>query len=205
MRVRTLLNPFSCRQRFDRADWPSIFPSFNGKLAVEIGFGTGSFLVHYGKQHPEHSLVGFEIRNRLVQQAQASIAQAELTNVLAVDGNGQIGLEDMFADDTVDRIFIFHPDPWPKPRQQKRRVVTPAFVQLIERKLKPGGKLYLATDVEELWHYMATIVATASTLKPTSDELFWEQDYKTRWQEMTEEQNRSRFFGTFNKLAPVEL
>ncbi len=204
MRVRTLLNPFSCRQRFDRADWHTMFPQFQNNLNVEIGFGTGSFLVHYGKQHPDQHIVGFEIRKRLVQQAQDAITTEKLTNALAIDGNGQIGLEDMFADASVDRIFIFHPDPWPKLRQQKRRVVTPAFVQLIERKLKPGGKLYLATDVEELWAYMVDIVGTASTLNPTNDLLFWEQDYKTRWQEMTEEQNRSRFFGTFSRQSNPE-
>ena len=200
MRVRTLLNPFSCRQRFEKMPWHTIFPEAQDKLTVEIGFGTGSFLVHYGQQHPTHGIVGFEIRQRLVQQAEASVAAAKLTNVHPVEGNGQYGLEDMFEDASLDRIFIFHPDPWPKLRQQKRRVVTPAFVQLIERKLKPGGELFIATDVEELWDYMHEIVTTSSQLAPSSNELFWEQDYKTRWQEMTQEQNRSRFFGTFAKV-----
>lgn len=200
MRVRTLLNPFSCRQRFEKMPWQTIFPDAQEKLTAEIGFGTGSFLVHYGQRYPTHGIVGFEIRQRLVQQAQASIAAAKLTNVHPVEGNGQYGLEDMFEDASLDRIFIFHPDPWPKPRQQKRRVVTPAFIQLIERKLKPGGELFIATDVAELWDYMHEIVTTASQLTPASNEAFWEQDYKTRWQEMTQEQNRSRFYGTFAKV-----
>ncbi len=200
MRVRTLLNPFSCQQRFEKAEWPTIFPDFQGTLAVEIGFGTGSFLVHYAERHPTHSLVGFEIRHRLVQQAEASIAAAKLTNVHPVEGNGQYGLEDMFEDASIDSVFIFHPDPWPKPRQQKRRVVTPAFIQLIERKLKPGGQLFIATDVQELWEFMNEIVTTTSQLTATNNDVFWDNDYKTRWQEMTEEQNRSRFYGTFAKL-----
>lgn len=197
MRVRTLLNPLSCPQRFTKQKWNEIFPLFTGTLDVEVGFGTGSFLDQYGQSNPTHGLVGFEIRKKLVDAAQERIIASKLDNVFLVWGNASFGLHDMFEDKSIDRIFVFHPDPWPKRTHHKRRVINQEFLTLVQKKLKENGCLYIATDVPELWDVMLKTITTSEKFTAVHDDYFWSTFYKTRWKEMSEEHNRSLFFGTF--------
>ncbi len=197
MRIRTLLNPFSCLQRYKRQDWLALFPNFQGILDVEIGFGTGHFITSYAKTFPTHAVVGFEIRKKLVELVQEKSKLAQLDNTCLVWGNGQYGLEDMFEDKSIDRIFVFHPDPWIKRHQNKRRVVSPAFLELVHTKLKPGCHLYVATDVPELWEVMLQAIQDSQKFTLIPDDPFWTTLYHTRWKEMSLEHNRSLFYGTF--------
>ncbi|GEM_PF-782744 len=209
MRVRTLLNPLSCPQRFSKQKWTEIFPNFTGTLDVEIGFGTGSFLDQYATANPTHALVGFEIRKKLVDWAQERITAQKLENVFLVWGNGTFGLHDMFEDKSIDRLFVFHPDPWPKRTHHKRRVLNQDFLTLAYTKLKHNGRLYVATDVPELWDFMLKNILISKKFTPIQDDYFWSTFYKTRWKEMSEEHNRSLFFGTFQAIehpdSPISI
>lgn len=197
MRVRTLLNPFKCPQRFTSQDWNGLFPEFQGNLDVEIGFGTGSFIRHYAQANLERSIVGFEIRKKWVDFAQEKVNEQKITNAYLVWGNGHFGLEDMFQDQSIDRLFIFHPDPWEKHRHHKRRIISLEFLELAHKKLKPNHNLYLATDVPELWVDMLATIKTSEKFIQTSDDEFWTMHYQTRWKEMSLQHNRSLFYGTF--------
>lgn len=202
MRVRTLLNPFKCPQRFTVQSWQEHFCNFNGILDVEIGFGTGSFIHHYAQSNLNRSIVGFEIRKKLVDHAQAKVTELALNNAYLVWGNGQFGLEDMFHDHSIDRLFVFHPDPWEKKRHHKRRVISPGFLNHAHRKLKQGHSLYVATDVQDLWHDMLTTITESGKFHQICDDFFWENHYQTRWKEMSQAHNRSLFCGTFQATSP---
>ena len=203
MRVRTLLNPLGCLQRFPKRPWPEIFPDFNGNLDVEVGFGSGSFLAHYAPLHPNRSVVGFEIRKQMVGIAQRRIDELKLSNVYLGWGNANYGLMDMFDDGSVDRIFVFHPDPWPKPKQRKRRLVNLEFLTLVASKLKPNGQLFIATDVPEVWESILETIKISNLFQIVADDAFWEAHYKTRWKEMSLERQRSLFYATFTKISPT--
>jgi tRNA (guanine-N7-)-methyltransferase len=200
MRVRTLLNPFKCNTRFSKQEWSEIFPQYKGLLDVEIGSGNGSFLQHYATEHPSRAIVGFEIRKKWVDYAQEKITANKLTNIHLVCGNGQIGLEDMFQDNSIDRIFIFHPDPWPKQYHQKRRIINPIFLEIAQRKLKSDGLLYISTDVQDLWDYMIKTIEKTQKFEKFSDEEFWTNVYQTRWKEMCQDHQRSLFCATFKVI-----
>jgi tRNA (guanine-N(7)-)-methyltransferase len=199
MRVRTLGNPFSCRQRFVKQPWNMIFPDFNGTLDVEVGFGTGSFLEHYAQLNPTRSIVGFEIRKRWVEFAQKRAQEKKLSMICPLLGNAQIGLQDMFDDESIDRLFIFHPDPWPKGQHRNRRVITPDFLALAHKKLKPGQHMYIATDVPELWEYMRAMINESGLFSVIEHDDFWQTTYQTRWKEMSLEHDRALFYATFKK------
>jgi tRNA (guanine-N7-)-methyltransferase len=203
VRVRTLLNPFKCLTRHEKKPWAEIFPNFNGLLDVEIGFGTGSFAWTYGENNPTRNLVGFEIRHKLVTFAQDKVREKGLTNVHLLPGTGQFGLIDLFENESIDRLFIFHPDPWFKPRQIRRRLVNPEFIALAATKLKPGGIIFLATDVPDLWEDMTHAVSTEPLLQAIENNLFWTTEYQTRWKEMSEEKQRNLHFGAFEKKGPA--
>lgn len=197
MRVRTLLNPFKCPQRFSQQVWADLFPNFQGILDVEIGFGTGSFIHQYAQNNPQSCIVGFEIRKKMVDIAQEKVTELKITNAHLVWGNGHFGLEDMFQDHTINQLFVFHPDPWEKKRHHKRRVLSLEFLKLAHQKLKLNHNLYLATDVPELWADMlATIQESGKFVQVPGDE-FWTTHYQTRWKEMSQAHHRSLFYGTF--------
>jgi tRNA (guanine-N(7)-)-methyltransferase len=200
MRVRTLLNPFSCNQRYTRQAWTKLLPDHQGIIDVEIGFGNGQFLDFYAEQNPSRSVIGFEIRQRWVHFVQEKITKKRLVNVVAFRAHGQHALEDMFEDNSIDRIFIFHPDPWPRHGHRKRRIISQEFLDIAHTKLKFNGRLYIATDVPELWEYMKTVIIQHDRLKELTNDNLWETLYNTRWREMSVEHNRSLFFGTFQSF-----
>jgi tRNA (guanine-N(7)-)-methyltransferase len=197
MRVRTLKNPFSCRQRYERPAWTDVFPTFSETLDVEIGFGTGIFLYNYAAMHQDRSIVGIEIKKKLVDCVQKNLKQRALNNVYAVWGNAVLTLEDMFADHSIDRLFIFHPDPWHKSRHHKRRLVNAPFLDLIHQKLKHHARLYLSSDVASLWTAMQSTIAANGSFKPIEDVDFWENKYHTRWHEIRNEKQRPFFCATY--------
>lgn len=200
MRIRTLNNPFSCRQRFEKQPWESIFPAFKQTLDVEIGVGGGDFIEYYASTHPERSIVGYEIRYRAFEHVQQRLQNAQLTNAHVCWGHGQIGLQDMFDDNSISKMFIFHPDPWPKNKHSNRRLINPDFLDTVYTKLAPGGLIYLATDVAELWDYMHATIIAHKKFTLLEQDSFWQEHYHTRWREISERDNRTLNYGTFKKL-----
>lgn len=190
MRVRTHTNPLSYHQRFTLLDLQKLFPAYQNMLDFEIGFGRGSFIANYASLNPERFIVACEVRKAMLDELLARSQAQNLTNLLPLIGNGEICLHDMFADQTLDKIFIFHPDPWLKRRHQKRRVITAQFLALVARKLKPQGRLYLSTDVASLWQDMTETIAVSNLFEETSDPLFWATYYQTHWDEYKKDQVR---------------
>jgi tRNA (guanine-N7-)-methyltransferase len=123
----------------------SLFPSARA-VWLEIGFGGGEHLVAQAAANPETGFIGCEPFVEGVAKAIAGIEDNALTNVRLWPDDARLLLE-AFAPASVERVFILFPDPWPKRRQQKRRLVQPDFVAGLARILAPGGRLRFATDV----------------------------------------------------------
>lgn len=112
---------------------------------LEIGFGGGEHMVGQAQQRTDVLTLGAEPFQNGVASALRHIDEAGLTNVRLHDGD----VRDMIShlpDGCLDRVFILFPDPWPKARHQKRRLLTTEMVTAIARLLKPGGRLRFATD-----------------------------------------------------------
>jgi tRNA (guanine-N7-)-methyltransferase len=112
---------------------------------LEIGFGAGEHLAGQAARNPDVLLLGAEPFVNGLGSALRHIAEADLTNVRLHAGDAR-ELMAALPDASISRVFILFPDPWPKARHQKRRLVQPAFAQDIARVLKPGGTLRIATD-----------------------------------------------------------
>jgi len=114
---------------------------------LEIGFGGGEHLTGQAGLHPDIGFIGCEPFIEGMAKALGQIEDAGLTNVrLHMDDARPV--IDRLQDTSIARIFILFPDPWPKKRQQKRRLIQPDFLDQIARILKPGGRLRFATDVK---------------------------------------------------------
>jgi len=196
MRVRTHTNPFHYYLRQSRLDLQNVFPLFNGLLDVEIGFGRGVFLKQYATANPDRSIVGAEIRTQIVDSLKQQVAELELQNVYLFHGNGHICLEDMLDDHSIDRLFVFHPDPWMKKSHHKRRVISPAFLKVMLQKLKPTGRVYISTDVSILWEEMTHTLISSGHFESVSDAPFW-ASYTSHWSEFSARNNRVDYRGTF--------
>lgn len=125
------------------------FASFYGNahpVELELGAGDGSFLVAYTAQHPEHNFLGAERLLGRLRKIDRKGRRAGLTNLRVLRIEASYLLEWMVPAGALDAIHIYFPDPWPKRRHWKNRLVNERFTHLAHHALKPGGTVYLRTD-----------------------------------------------------------
>jgi len=113
---------------------------------LEIGFGRGEFLLEMAARAPEVDFVGIEVSFKRTLKMARKVARARLGNVRLLEARAEIALPQLFADRSLDEIWLNFSDPWPKARHAHRRVVQPAFCVEAARALVPGGTLHVATD-----------------------------------------------------------
>ncbi len=117
-------------------------------LVVEIGFGMGESLLQMAAANPEYNYIGIEVHPPGVGRLMNEAAKAELNNLRVYMADALDVLTDCIADDSLERLQLYFPDPWHKKKHHKRRIVQPEFIQLVAQKLSPRGVFHLATDWE---------------------------------------------------------
>jgi tRNA (guanine-N7-)-methyltransferase len=125
-----------------------IFP-VNAEIELEIGFGRGLFLIERAASAPASHLWGIEIKKKLAYQVAQRCRELELDRVKVMAGDVRAVLSYARPDAILARVFMHFPDPWWKKRHAKRRLVGPEVLDQLARLLRPGGELFLQTDVEE--------------------------------------------------------
>jgi len=115
-------------------------------VVLEIGSGTGISTLAMAQAEPHLDVVAVEVYRRGLAQLLSAIGREDVTNIRLVRGDGIDVLEHMFGPDSLTGVRVFFPDPWPKARHHKRRLLQPATVALIADRLRPGGVLHAATD-----------------------------------------------------------
>ncbi len=130
--------------------WSSIFAR-EAALCLEIGFGMGHALVATAQRHPEWNCVGVEVYRPGIGALVNAVADAELDNVRIIEGDARDVLTNMVAELLLHRVWIFFPDPWPKSKHHKRRLINAEFAALVASRLAPQGQLQVATD----WQHYA--------------------------------------------------
>jgi 23S rRNA (adenine2503-C2)-methyltransferase len=139
-------------------------PLIPSRLVLEIGFGRGEFLIELATAAPEVAFVGVELsRKRVLKQARR-LAKLPLANVRILHGRGEEALE-LFPPGSLEAVWINFPDPWPKARHQRRRLVQPQLVRAIAERLAPGGVLHLATDDVPYAEHVAAVLAAEPRLE----------------------------------------
>jgi len=122
---------------------------FGGRpVALEIGFGLGHATLEMAQDDPGTGILAVDVHTPGVSRLLSAVDELGLDNVRVVHGDAVELLRTRVEDATLDAIRIFFPDPWPKARHHKRRIVRPDLVALMASRLKPGGVLHCATDWE---------------------------------------------------------
>ncbi|MDH0497560.1 tRNA (guanosine(46)-N7)-methyltransferase TrmB [Stutzerimonas stutzeri] len=127
----------------------------------EIGFGMGHSTLEMAAAAPEQDFIGVEVHKPGVGALLSGLVSQKLTNVRVYSCDALEVLRDCVADASLDRVLLFFPDPWHKSRHHKRRIVQPAFAELVRRKLKVGGVLHMATDWEPYAEHMLEVMNVA--------------------------------------------
>jgi len=123
----------------------ALFPGCSSYV-MEIGTGMGEGTALIAEKFPENGFIGVEVHRPGVGALLGYIERMGLQNLRLMEEDAHIILRDHFADQTFDGFHLFFPDPWPKRRHYKRRIVQPEFLDLIHSKLKAGGFIHIATD-----------------------------------------------------------
>ncbi len=135
-------------------------------VVMEIGFGNGDFLVYTAEQHPDWTLIGVEIYLPGVAKAVGRLEDAgviERTRITQLPA--QYVLEHQVDAEQLDGLIVNHPDPWPKAKHHKRRIIQKDMAALMVSRLKTGGFIQLASDIDELAEWMRDILDATPGLK----------------------------------------
>lgn len=141
---------------FQPLDWQVVFGNPQ-PVEVDLGCGDGSFLIARARHHPERNFLGVERLLGRARKVDRKAQQAGLSNVRVLRIESGYAVNYLFPPASVAVFHLYFPDPWPKKRHQKRRLVQPDFVNALARTLMPGGEVRLATDHAG---YFADILAT---------------------------------------------
>lgn len=140
----------------------------NAPRTVEIGFGNGDNLVSLASAHPERDFLGIEVYRAGVGRVFLAAQQRQLSNLRVICHDAVEVLERQIPQRSLDEILILFPDPWPKKRHHKRRLVQAPFVELLANRLRPGGLLRLATDWQPYAQEMLAALAANPQLRNTA-------------------------------------
>ncbi|TCW60318.1 tRNA (guanosine(46)-N7)-methyltransferase TrmB [Treponema sp. J25] len=147
-------------------DMASLFGNTN-PVTIEIGFGMGDATARIAEAHRECNYLGIEVHRPGVGKLLWEIEQRHLENIRIIEHDAVEVLMDMIPDQSVAAFHIFFPDPWPKKRHHKRRLIQRPFTDLLVQKLKTGGYVYMTTDWEDYAYWaLREFSATPGLLNP---------------------------------------
>ncbi len=169
-------------------------PLIPNPLWIEIGFGSGEHLAAQAEANPGVTLLGCEPYINGIGNLLLRLQDRPLTNLRIYTDDVRLLLEKL-PDASVERVFILFPDPWPKSRHHKRRLIQPAFLRQLARVMKPGSRLNLATDHVDYLTWMLTHLLASPdftwTAKSQADWATPPADWtRTRYQEKAEAEGR---------------
>ena len=136
------------RQAFER----------HAPLVVEIGCGNGDAMLSMAANEPDKNFIGIEVHEPGVGRLLRGLEHEGLSNVRVAMRDAVEVLGEQAPEASIDELRIYFPDPWPKKRHHKRRLIQPPFVQELARVLKPGGRLHLATDWQPYAEWMREVL-----------------------------------------------
>ncbi len=150
-------------------DPATLFENPEKPVVIEIGFGMGTSTIQVARERSEFNYLGLEVYLQGYVKLLRMIGEEGLDNIRIMRFNAVDVLEHMIPDGSIQGFHIFFPDPWPKKKHHKRRIIQSDFVALLARKLRKGGYIYLVTDWEEYAEWMMEIISAEPLLRNRFD------------------------------------
>ena len=178
-------------------------------LEIDLGCGDGSFLIEMAQHYPERNFLGIERLLGRVRGVCKRIQELGLTNVMVLRLESQYTLEYLLAPASVSRLHLLCPDPWPKARHHKRRLVQQEFLHILQKTLSPSGEFLFKTDHPEYYKWVLDQLAEFNTANPQDslNRALWPDDKegesffypKTDFQRLWERQGKKIKYLKFKK------
>ncbi len=176
---------------------------------LEIGPGQGDFFLRLAEAYPDKRCFAIELSHRRYRKIAKKIRNRELSNAWVIRANARVAIKRYFCGPTYDAIYIFFPDPWPKRRHAAHRLLEFDFFATLTDLLQPGGRMYLATDIEPYaWSALreASRVATLRNLgRPWIEWSEIEHYRPTFFQKVTAGEGRTARFMLFEKVGGARV
>ncbi len=137
-------------------------------LILEIGFGNGECLARMAAENPNHNYIGIEVHKPGIGHLMLKLEQNRTGNVRIYCHDAIEILEQRIPDNSLAGVHLFFPDPWPKKRHHKRRIVSDTFINLIATKMQSEGFFHAATDWENYAEHMLSVICACKRLSNTS-------------------------------------
>ena len=145
---------------------------------LEIGSGMGETTVSIARSHPQNDYLAIEVYTPGVGSLLKQIEEFKLTNLRIVQHDAVEVVNNMFPQEYLDGIHIFFPDPWPKLRHHKRRLIQPKFISLLCKHLKPGGYIHVATDWNNYADQILEVMSNELSLTNTARDFVQRPEYR---------------------------
>jgi tRNA (guanine-N7-)-methyltransferase len=158
-------------------DYAAVFGR-SAPTIMEIGCGMGETTATIAAARPENNFIGIEVHTPGVGSLLKEIAVRELGNLRVIQHDAVEIVRDMIAPGSLAGIHVFFPDPWPKKRHHKRRLLQPPFVHELALRLAPGGYIHCATDWEEYGQQMLEVLSGEALLENTAAQFAPRPDYR---------------------------
>ena len=146
-------------------DLSTLFQNNNQRFVLEIGFGNGENLVDCAKKDPNSNFIGIEVYPSGIGQCLINANKYDLKNLRLFCNDAVDVLNKRIANESLDVINIFFPDPWPKKRHHKRRLISEDFIVLIKSKLKQNGLVHICTDWTAYGHDISALFESNKEFK----------------------------------------
>ncbi len=155
-----------------------VFKNSSRELILEIGFGMGASTTEIAKANPNKNYLAIEVHSPGVGNLIKLIQENHIFNLKIIQHDAVEVLNAMIKNDSFDGIHIFFPDPWPKKRHHKRRLIQENFLKLMAQKIKQSGYLHIATDWEDYALWIIDLLDKETLLQKTSEDFFEKPDYR---------------------------
>jgi tRNA (guanine-N7-)-methyltransferase len=162
-------------------------------LVLEIGFGNGEQMLFSAQHEPDKDFLGIEVHRPGVGRLMNALAAHSLDNVRLYNHDAVEVLQTAIAPASLAQVRIYFPDPWPKQRQHKRRLIQPAFMALLATRVVPGGRLHLATDWADYARHMLKVLDADANWRNTAGAAHFVQ--RPAWRSETHFERRGRRLG----------
>lgn len=163
-----------------RAELAELWPAWPKHLTLEIGCGHGHFFAAYSQAHPGEHCIGLDILEDRIIRAKRKAQRAKLANLAFFHAEARLFLEALPADVRFDRIFILFPDPWPKRRHHKNRIIQPEFLKSLAARAGEHTRLHFRTDFEPYYRDALAVFTAHPDWQPVAEP--WPFEYETVFQ-----------------------
>ncbi len=194
--MRIVIRPGELRLPFD----PVALFGKSDPLVIEVGFGDGRYLAHLALSHPDWNLLGVEVSLGSVWRAYRRMIREGISNVKLFRGDARFVVRNVIAENSLSRIYVKFPDPWPRKKHRERRLLRASFFKLLSTRLEDGGHLSFTTDHAEYFNFALEEARSTGYFQITKGEppsAALETKYARKWREMKKE----IFHAEFKKIA----